>query len=519
MTLKSHGHAAPSLRDRLALPLKLAMHWVDGVILALLVSAAVVTVGHMPPVSLVDEWAFDATMAFATTSLPATKLRHPVKIIEIDDWTCDGWAKERGVGGCADTLVPRWDRIADLVHMAREGGARLVLVDLALRPLAPLSSAPGSGRLATDSQAAQDTLAFLKEAKRSGTGVPLILPRSVSLSNPGAGRTPQLRTLPLFPGLAEPSDDDLWMGLTLSALSADQAVRGVPLWNHVLSSADVAGRMASVPLLAVLLADGLPAQELACVFPASRLGPARNCSGKPEIAVSGQAISLTEPQQAWERIRFTIPLASHAPPGTLPTAGTVKVESLSAGGLDRADPQIFRDAIVLIGSTHHLSEDIHDTPLGPLPGLYILANQITALMNPAHRIGEGKGILASLAGKSWLIALLVLVQVMLFWLPNELLKAAPPSLGRSGRLLCRLGLVTLLGVSVAGSLLGALYYTAAASMKGLNDGQFVSILLPVIAVAIEAFFEVVKMFTGWAEARLEHALFGSGHGRSEKRGF
>src|SRR4029077_13214630 len=46
------------------------------------------------------------------------------------------------------------------------------------------------------------------------------------------------------------------------------------------------------------------------------------------------------------------------------------------------DLSIFKDAIVIVGSTHQWSDDVHSTPVGDLPGSVIQANLGLELQSP-----------------------------------------------------------------------------------------------------------------------------------------
>lgn len=51
---------------------------------------------------------------------------------------------------------------------------------------------------------------------------------------------------------------------------------------------------------------------------------------------------------------------------------------------DKVPPQTLKDKIVLFGLTSRIMHDIHNTPFGPLPGVYIFANFLLMLLSGAY---------------------------------------------------------------------------------------------------------------------------------------
>lgn len=64
------------------------------------------------------------------------------------------------------------------------------------------------------------------------------------------------------------------------------------------------------------------------------------------------------------------------------SAGVNDFRNISASAILNSgpvDPSLFRDKIVLVGATANIIHDIHHTPLGEIPGIYVIANSLIML--------------------------------------------------------------------------------------------------------------------------------------------
>ena len=71
-----------------------------------------------------------------------------------------------------------------------------------------------------------------------------------------------------------------------------------------------------------------------------------------------------------------VPISYSVPPGSFKTIPAVKV----LGG-EPFQPGVFKDKIVMIGMTANISHDIHLTPIGKIPGIYINAYALLTLIS------------------------------------------------------------------------------------------------------------------------------------------
>ncbi|MZR61380.1 CHASE2 domain-containing protein [Alcanivorax sp. DP30] len=144
--------------------------------------------------------------------------------------------------------------------------------------------------------------------------------------------------------------------------------------------------MPSVQLLSVLLHFDHPVDQLEKSLVR---GQGRDCSGEPAFGGSlvlddNKVIDFSE-SDLRHRIIYALPPApkdGYLPVPwkgvSLPALTQVSAHSLLATeALPTAS--MLQDAIVIIGATHPDSGDIHQTPLGAMPGSLILANSIVAL--------------------------------------------------------------------------------------------------------------------------------------------
>ena len=105
-----------------------------------------------------------------------------------------------------------------------------------------------------------------------------------------------------------------------------------------------------------------------------------------KIMVLAKGVPLSSLRYEGEKIVFSPGLeVAVAKAGTLPInylARDADFQSVSAGKIFDTflDPSLFQDKIVLIGATANIMHDIHPTPLGKMPGIYIIADSLLMLL-------------------------------------------------------------------------------------------------------------------------------------------
>ena len=215
---------------------------------------------------------------------------------------------------------------------------------------------------------------------------PVILARSLDQRRTEGGRdyrAPQSSILDdiVRPGLI--ADMDLSGGLHWGAPSflesgRDGVIRSWTLWQDVCQQ----GRpliMPSVQLLTLLaISDRRPALTADVV---GRLAANRPAScGQPRSALpddwhlisprDGITIDLGKGWRS-QRIHYAI--------GDTPSSQPALVTRVPANKLDSLAPGDFDGRIVVIGATHPLARDLHETPLGSMSGSLVIINAIWSL--------------------------------------------------------------------------------------------------------------------------------------------
>jgi len=284
----------------------------------------------------------------------------PVTLIEVDDETRTRWG---------DPVITPHEAIARLLEAARDGGARLIVLDLDLS--SDIAGQPPTPELYNE-------LAHYPEA-----GPPFYVVRPIRFRGTGheeaeAFIADSYRKTP-YDAVLTNRPNMTWIS-ALPSFGGDRVVRKIRFWQTVCEGA----QGEAFPSAALAVAAALENQGAALkAFLDERI--AEECGGsKPKAS-------------AWPRQRrldASLPFAftdspkaptfnalglDGKPTALLRRIGAWSLVSVSNGQIEAAgevDPGIFRDRAVLIGVTHADSRDIYATPLGSMPGVVILANSV-----------------------------------------------------------------------------------------------------------------------------------------------
>lgn len=287
----------------------------------------------------------------------------PVTLLDVDDATRKAWGSRGTTPHAA---------LAELMRMSSAGGARGILVDFDLTLETP--GAPADPAM----------FAFLQNYPADAPILMLVRKISFARAADGSGDS-------LMAASAAPSSYDLaasgkpniiWV-TTLNQIGSDRSVRQVRLWQTVCDGASGVAYPSAALVTAGTLTPGTNHGEEVRTFLEWRVTV--ECGGAME---AGPAWPPAQAQAAYLPYVFGDDAASPAlvkiKSGGRDTVALRRISAsrlvkyadgraAPAGEVDR-DP--FEGRVAVIGASYTESPDIHETPLGTMPGSVILANSI-----------------------------------------------------------------------------------------------------------------------------------------------
>ena len=331
----------------------------------------------------------------------------PFTVLDIDDDTYRVWGEP--------LLIPR-DKLLALIRFAVDRGAKLVIVDVDLSR----SSDPAQDR------ALSEYLEWRKPGQEVGGAhsprpdarvVPIIFIRTFH-APPGRDGARQARAS-ILDGILD-SAPGVYMSAPLFEMDRDLAIRRWRLWEPTCGSrfGDV---VPSVQLLMLMLSVSqpagmdetlLPVRRYACRY---RLGTAAAGPYDGRVQVGPVWLSLDQPHLR-RRIVYTLPWKLGGYP-TVSTEGhrTPVLISLPAYVVSETPAAVSAEAVagraVIIGGSFADGRDVYATPLGPMPGAWVIVNAVQSLLQFGElRYPPAWVKLFVLAG------VIVLVSVLFAWL-------------------------------------------------------------------------------------------------------
>lgn len=303
----------------------------------------------------------DVMVRWSSVLSGATRQAIPVTIIDVDDATL------ARVGGVDRT--PR-DLVSGLVSLAAEKRAAGIVVDID-------TSRPGPD------PAADKALIDLVSSYPAGAPMLMYARRFIDAN----GKTPatELDLSPLSSILDESAANrhNVIAVSSVAPLESDRVIRRWQLSQTACNGAE-GQSFASPQLVALALREnGAAARASVDAFLSART--AQRCAGStvrpawprnPDVGASIWFLFGANPSEApitmVEADGARVPLVRHIPAHTLLGAdgGVAPSRAISE--------QIFAGRFVVIGSSHIESFDNHITPLGPMPGAFIVANTIAS---------------------------------------------------------------------------------------------------------------------------------------------
>ena len=303
-----------------------------------------------------------AAVSLILSGVPEDAL--PVTLLDVDDETRASW------GG--DGATPH-AALAELVRLSGSGGPEAILLDF---------------DLSVDRAGTPADPALLALLANYPADAPLLMlvrkigfTRNAGSADGSSGFTASAVTSP-YDGVTVGKANIRWV-MTLNEIGSDRVVRAIKMWQSVCNGASGT----AYPSAALVTAghfgrDEKPAADLDR-FLGDRV--TIECgAGKPP------AVPWPRVQQQSAQLPYVFtgnPNAKALMRIDTPRGPTVALRRISAGqlvtfgaGTARVAGEVDRDPfdsrVVIIGASYTESSDVHETPLGTMPGSMILANSI-----------------------------------------------------------------------------------------------------------------------------------------------
>ncbi|WP_373501997.1 CHASE2 domain-containing protein [Aestuariivirga sp.] len=287
----------------------------------------------------------------------------PVTLLDVDDVTRKAWGSRGTTPHAA---------LTELVRMASAGGARGILVDFDLTLETPESPADPA------------MLAFLQNYPADAPILMLVRKIGFARTDGASGGSLMAASAAASPyDLAAAGKPNIMWVTTLNQIGADRSVRQIRLWQTVCDGASGMAYPSAALVTAGYLTPDMKHDEDLHIFLDWRV--AVECGGKAD---AGPAWPPARDQAAYLPYVFGDDSASPAllkiRSGGRDTVALRRISAsrlvkyadghaVPAGEVDR-DP--FEGRIAVIGASYTESADVHETPLGTMPGSVILANSI-----------------------------------------------------------------------------------------------------------------------------------------------
>ena len=320
----------------------------------------------------------------------------PIVILDIDDQTYKDWGEP--------ATTPR-DKLAALSDLSLKSGAKAVVVDIDLSSQGPINAHDQLLKRVVEDE--------LTEATSRRRAARIVLARRVVHDS----RSQSWIRQPFIENDRPKSRPPLQAGTTTFIRDDDQVIRR---WRLVERTC-VEGRGDAVHSLQLLVAavlfdaqDQVETARNALAESACNTGSATQMERQPIQLSSLLKIPLDD-LSLTSRMRFSFDYVHHRNGDLAPVAGRLGQPTLvvmPAGLATQFQPeqavQTLRGAIVLIGATHYDSKDFHQTPVGEMPGVFLVANAIMSLLD--------QGVMRS---PDWLVrlpleSLLILILAAIF---------------------------------------------------------------------------------------------------------
>jgi CHASE2 domain-containing sensor protein len=429
-------------------------HGLSAFLLGLIVSVISIWAIVLAPHNPLSQAGLDAAMwLHAGATAPHPPARYV--ILDLDDATCAAWRRDDPTA-CEGDAARLLERYATTTAFAASAGAAAIVLDVDLS-----RSSRGGPAVSAGESALRDAVL--------GSSSPVFAPLPLRPIGVDALGRPRFRSL----------------GLLLEDAGTDAGEPAHIQYGHVVWRPDADGVLRR-PLPCVFLADDVSAQQ---ATPLRGLGAVVASAIGAEAPHTSNDSSCAEPSSAPPLV-FAIPHRPAVLRSLLggswvvegaPLLSTYSMMRVTAG---MVDPEALQGAVVLIGSSRVDNGDWHATPLGQLPGLWIVLNHIHAelnyeplVLNVPHLVVEKLVITASLS---------LLIGVFWYLVARQSKKRGWP------RLLQLLSIAGGYVVVVVIALAGVVFYVSALARPALAHGYIVEPLTPALAVMFETTIDGIR---------------------------
>ena len=275
-----------------------------------------------------------------------SKFSQKVIFIDIDHETYLRWGEP--------LLMPR-DKLAHFLRLADKNGARAVLFDILFDYPSPRPSEDRTLRK------------VLEEMTRNRSPLHVVFPTLTS-------RIDGTLKKGVFDGLID-TNPNFHRGLPYVAFSrADRVVRYLRYYEVTKDPDGKSHVLWSTSLLSVVLFNG-DAEKLAILEEKILRDREQKRDEAYTLSLStGGTLDISNHELYSNRIRFSL-----IPPGVLDSQGNLFTERVLPDELDALQSEL-RDKIVVIGTSSADKEGWYVTPVGDMPGMYIIGNGINMML-------------------------------------------------------------------------------------------------------------------------------------------
>jgi len=308
-----------------------------------------------------EDVAIDWMIQIFRATPPKDKKTPPFVLLDIDEATYQSWGEP--------LITPR-DKLLQLIKTATENQAKIVMIDVDLNYLTDRSQPLDHPNNQADYELYQF---FEKYQETCGQECPYIfLTRHSRRSlDPTQPRREQGQSF-LDPVVI--AERRIYWAATLFDVESDQVMRRWHLWQTTCNG-DAGDILPSMQFLAKAVHENNFQQKLVEL-----------AEHKPDCRIRGD-LARNHPEEARLNNRILYRIPWHLKEGEqLSTVddGHLLLESVSVKTLlersDKLTGNAFKGRIVIIGGSHEGSRDSYATPLGKMPGIWVLANATHSLL-------------------------------------------------------------------------------------------------------------------------------------------
>jgi CHASE2 domain-containing sensor protein len=288
----------------------------------------------------------------------------PVTLLDVDDQTRASWNAQ---GATPHTAL------AELVRLSSGGGPAATLLDFDLSM--DIAGAPGDPALLSLLSAYPADAPMLMLVRKIG------FVRSTGTAENGPSLTASATPTPYDAATAGKANIR-WV-TTLNEIGQDRVVRAIRMWQSVCDGASGTVYPSAALVAAGYLAPGGENSAGLDRFLESRAAAECGASEPPSLPwprVQKQAALLpyvlTGDPNAKVAMRIAGPEGPAVALRRISAGNLVTFANGKAGLVDEVDRDPFAGRVVIIGASYTESSDVHETPLGTMPGSMILANSI-----------------------------------------------------------------------------------------------------------------------------------------------